>query len=204
MTTKEFINMLQKADPSGDAHVRLEGGVPIFAEHKPGYYDGPYTYINKEGKYVTSIKDSKVDIVCVEPFDLLLDELEWNSYVENEEACFEQAYKLFDFEFDGYSESSKQDRIASFYKSIDENINSFISIRKKHDSENLNKVIKQYNEGWRYFQKVGENKWYDWNIIDPKSKREGANLAISKPILMSDKFYPTEEVDGCIEWKLKN
>ena len=49
MKTSEFIKMLQEADPSGEAHVRMYGGVPKFAELKPGYWDGPYSYIDEEG-----------------------------------------------------------------------------------------------------------------------------------------------------------
>ena len=48
MTTSQFIKMLQEADPSGEAHIRMDGGIPLFAELKPGYWDGPYEYIDEE------------------------------------------------------------------------------------------------------------------------------------------------------------
>jgi len=35
MKTKELIKILQKADPSGEAHVRMDGGVPTYANTKP-------------------------------------------------------------------------------------------------------------------------------------------------------------------------
>lgn len=38
MTTSEFIKMLQEAGQEGNAHIRMEGGIPMCAEHKPGYY----------------------------------------------------------------------------------------------------------------------------------------------------------------------
>lgn len=70
MTTNEFIEMLRKADPKGDGHVRLPGdGVPIFGETKEGYWDGPYQYLeyteNKspyDAVLVTTTKGYKVDI----------------------------------------------------------------------------------------------------------------------------------------------
>lgn len=49
MTTSEFIKMLQDADPSGEAHIRMSGGVPKYAELKEGYWDGPYSYIDSDG-----------------------------------------------------------------------------------------------------------------------------------------------------------
>lgn len=64
MKTKEFIEMLQKADPSGEAHIRMEGGVPYAAELKEGYWDGPYYYIDEEGNYVYSSRGMKVDLCC--------------------------------------------------------------------------------------------------------------------------------------------
>ena len=52
MTTSQFIKMLQEADPSGEAHIRMEGGIPLFAELKPGYWDGPYEYIDEDDNYL--------------------------------------------------------------------------------------------------------------------------------------------------------
>jgi hypothetical protein len=71
MTTKEFIKILQDADPSGEAHIRMEGGIPMYAELKAGYWDGPYAYI-EDGKYVYSAEGSKKPmeryrkIICVQ------------------------------------------------------------------------------------------------------------------------------------------
>ena len=35
MKTKDFIKMLQDADPSGELHVRMQGGIPRFAIRNP-------------------------------------------------------------------------------------------------------------------------------------------------------------------------
>ena len=66
MKTKDFIKMLQEADPSGEAYIRMQGGVPHCAELKEGYWDGPFQYIDDDGNFVTSIKEFKVDIHCID------------------------------------------------------------------------------------------------------------------------------------------
>lgn len=38
MKTKDFIKMLQDADPEGEGYIRMEGGVPVYAEAKESYY----------------------------------------------------------------------------------------------------------------------------------------------------------------------
>jgi len=64
MKTKELIELLQKADPSGELHVRLrDGGAPFYVESLSGYYDGAYEYLtNNDEKMVITDKGRKVDI----------------------------------------------------------------------------------------------------------------------------------------------
>ena len=73
MTTKEFIKMLQDADPTGDSHVRMSGGVPVGVARIPGYYDGHYSYIDENDNYVSTMKGSKVDIYCRDYIDIISD-----------------------------------------------------------------------------------------------------------------------------------
>ena len=63
MTTSELIEELKKADPSGELHVRMAGGVPKYVYPLPGYYDGCYTYI-QDDKMHYSTRGNKVDIIC--------------------------------------------------------------------------------------------------------------------------------------------
>ncbi len=64
--------MLQDADPTGEAHVRLPGGGAVyFAERKEGYWDGPYMYLEGDhhmshATLVISTKGDKVDIHTVD------------------------------------------------------------------------------------------------------------------------------------------
>jgi len=67
MKTKDFIKMLQEADPDGECHVRLIGeGVPTAAVPKEGYYDGSTMYINDDGKMVITDEDEKLDIYATD------------------------------------------------------------------------------------------------------------------------------------------
>ena len=79
MKTKEFIEMLKKADPSGEAYVRLpDGGAPMYAEHKAGYWDGAYQYLENSNSdrpiIVTSTEGSKVDISSFHIDDIVWEE----------------------------------------------------------------------------------------------------------------------------------
>jgi len=122
MKTKDFIKMLQEADPSGEAYVRLPGGgAPYFAEHKEGYWDGPYQYLepldpNKPRSYdntrlVTSSLGSKVDIHIIDS----------TSIVWEEEGKMENIKPRFRFEFDNYAiKSQRSDREERMWKSIED------------------------------------------------------------------------------------
>lgn len=73
MKTKDFIKMLQEADPSGEAYVRIDGGAPAYAWLKEGYWDGPYAYLDENGVYVKSTAGMKVDIYTRTPEDIIWD-----------------------------------------------------------------------------------------------------------------------------------
>jgi len=84
MKTKDFIKMLQEADPEGEGYVRLPcGGAPWFAENKPGYWDGSYQYLEKINpdkgndwgnmKIVTSKDGYKIDIVTLDHDTIIWD-----------------------------------------------------------------------------------------------------------------------------------
>jgi hypothetical protein len=107
MTTSEFIKMLQEADPSGQAHIRMEGGIPIFAELKEGYWDGPYSYIDADGNYVYSSAGMKVDIHCRD-IDGFVD-YHFDLFEENN---WENIKKMFKFELGGYAIASQRNERA--------------------------------------------------------------------------------------------
>lgn len=194
MTTSEFIAMLKEQDPTGTAHVRLSGGVPYRAEGKPGYYDGPYEYINSEGKWVYSAKEDKVDIYCKDREDMIYETIDkWNPFLESEEGLWEKCKAMFVFELDCYSGSEqRQERVDSFFKPLKKQYDYWVNFRRESWNKHLAEVIELHKSGCRFFQKK-DSKWkyYDgWKWINKNdSKKIGsANLAHTYPILQSGKF----------------
>lgn len=206
MTTKEFIKILQEADPSGEAHIRMDGGVPEFVELKEGYWDGPYKYIDADDRMVTTTKGMKVDVYCRDYSYYIWDDLEWNSYQETEDGLFEKLKQRFVFDYGVTYENLPQHRkddIDRFHKKLKEDLDEYIAYKRESDQKYLQEVIDKYNKGWRFLQKKDAKwKFYDWNILNENGKGEGANWATTGPVLLSGKFEPFENGDF-LEWKLK-
>ncbi len=204
MTTAEFIKMLQDADPAGTAHVRMEGGVPYYAEHKAGYWDGPYSYIDENGKYVQTSQGSKVDIYCKTSSEYVWDnEMNWNSFQEDPELAWERLKELFVFDYNNYSDpKQRQERIDGFFKNLRNDFDEYISYSITSNQKYLDDVITKYNAGWRFFQKKNHKmKFYDWVILTVLGTNDGANWATTGPIILSGKFKPIEKEDY-LEWVL--
>jgi hypothetical protein len=62
MKSKDVIKLLKEEDPTGETHVRFAGGEITFVDNVPGYYDGPYTYKDEQGRLVLSKKGRKIDV----------------------------------------------------------------------------------------------------------------------------------------------
>jgi hypothetical protein len=110
MTTNEFIEMLRKADPSGTAHVRMDGGVPLFAELKPGYWDGHYSYI-EDGKFITSTQGVKLDIHTSNLRDFVIDR------VDMHHESWEQIKEKLVFDFGDSPSEENEKKIERYMKS---------------------------------------------------------------------------------------
>lgn len=109
MTTGEFIKLLQEEDPLGTAHLRMSGGIPMYVMKKPGYYDGPYSYIDENGNYISTSQGSKVDVYYVD-----LETFVYELVDTNDPDNFEKIKAKFKFDYDNYViVSQRQDRINS-------------------------------------------------------------------------------------------
>ena len=75
MKTKELIKLLKEADPTGEMHVRVGGGPIIGVDLKEGYWDGSYSYVERDekGPYVwhESNEGYKVDVMTIDLFDFV-------------------------------------------------------------------------------------------------------------------------------------
>jgi hypothetical protein len=186
MTTKEFIKMLQEADPSGECHVRMPGGIPTYAEHKEGYWDGPYAYINGQGQYVYTTQGSKVDIHCVEVDDFV--ELNYNKV-----KTWQDIEKLFVFDLTYAIKEHREERENRILKEAKETFNDIDEIHKRLYNKSLEEMIEKSNSGWTWFQdkKVDLNEkpnihiYYTWKIYNKWGRDQGSNLHQTEPILKS-------------------
>lgn len=80
--------MLQDADPTGEKHIRLVGeGMPLYAYAKPGYYDGPFTYV-EDGKLHLSADKEKVDIYADNGDDFVERNHDWKDKLVFEMSCY--------------------------------------------------------------------------------------------------------------------
>lgn len=136
MKTKEFIKMLENADPSGESHIRINGQESYFyAEHKPGYWDGSYSYL--EGKYgedmvwVETTKGSKVDIRTVD----------MDNFVEYFDGDYETVKKHIKMDFGNFlikeQQIEKEERFLKDVKdSCDEYLKIMEHINRKYPKKN--------------------------------------------------------------------
>src|SRR6056297_1666231 len=139
MKTKELIEILQKADPSGECHVRVNtesgAGTPLGAERVPGYYDGCYSYV-EDGIMHFSIEGNKVDLH-------IMDEEGW---AENYPETWEDK---IDFHFGAYVYKEHQDeKIKRIKKAMSDVSKEMREINQAIQDRQLPEMIEKVNNGW--------------------------------------------------------
>lgn len=140
MKSKEFIKMIQEADPTGEKYIRLSDGIPIFADPKPGYWDGPFAYINEDGKYVTSISGDKIDICIKSPADFIWSDLDrefdkikkekeskGEEYILDENEWFENLKKYFIFDGEYVKRHNREENL---FNSLKEDFKEWVDYKK--------------------------------------------------------------------------
>ena len=103
MKTKDFVKMLLDADPTGEHHVRLNGGFPGGVELKEGYYDGSYNYIDDDGNFVRSNEGAKVDIYTMD-----IDDFVERHYDEKDPENWDKIKKKIIFKLDDYADVNQR------------------------------------------------------------------------------------------------
>lgn len=150
MTTKEFIDMLEKADPSGEAHVRLPGGgVPIFAELKDGYWDGPYAFLDGN-VYNISTKGYKVDIFVETPIDIV-----WKLHGD-----LEKLKNRFNHSYTYTIQEQIDERVNEFWKNIEKEA----AVAREFHEKSLAKYTQK-------LLKIIEQKGIDQFHFNPKTSQ---------------------------------
>ncbi len=197
MTTREFIKILQEADPSGTSHIRMEGGIPLFAELKPGYWDGPYSYIDEEGNYVTSTEGSKVDIHCLDI---------WYFVERYENLSWDEIREKFKFNYTYSSEEQKREREDQIIKIAKEAYDTIKEVREESYQRSLTDMIKNAGSGWKWFQSKDPELKPIWKIFKGDGTLlRGSSPHLTEPILKSGlwKRIDDSEIEGYYEWVYK-
>lgn len=220
MKTKDFIKMLQEADPEGEGYLRMDGGIPQFATAKEGYWDGPYAYVDENGNYVYSIQGYKVDLYCMDIDDYVGQHID----IHNPNN-WEEIKSKFVFELGGYCiESQRNERAEGVLKQAKEAFDMHTKIWKDLLEQSIKHALDRVEEGWRFFQdkkvdgteKPGYYKFYHWKIIEPNNKKilgiiptkdkiHSSNMHDTNGVLHSGLFEKLDnnEMSGYYEWKLK-
>lgn len=151
MKTKDLIKLLQKADPSGECHIRVNTengtGTPVGVEKKEGYWDGYYSYI-EGGVMHFSIAGNKVDLY-------VMDEEDW---AENYPETWENKV---DFHFSEYVYKEHQDERIDDIKERMSNVSKEMKeIEQMIQDRQYPEMIEKINNGWEI---IDESK----DKIDP-------------------------------------
>jgi len=191
MKTKEFIEILQKADPSGEAHIRMpDGSIPYYAELKPGYYDGPYSYLDENGKWIYTTNGMKVDVYSCEKYSFAWDLVgETNPWVVTEEEAWNHVKKHFDVTTTYFYEKDRLERTEGFFKEVREAFDDAFPFHIRHWNQSLDEVIEKAKNGWKFYQREDSKRINEFIVIDDKGNIQvGTNYATSRPLYDSGKF----------------
>lgn len=211
MKTKDFIKMLQEADPSGEAYIRMPGGIPYAAEQKAGYWDGPYSYIDENGNYVYSIADYKVDIYCTDIEDFVYENYDMHTEGRNK---WEDIKSKFKFELGGYCiKEHRDERANGILQTAEEAFNNCKEMHQNFFDKALIEMIDNAKKGWTWFQnkavddnslKPNMHKYYTWKICDETGMDKGSNIHNTESVMFSGKFerLDNHKKQGYYEWKL--
>ena len=208
MTTKELIKMLQDADPTGEAHVRMSGGIPYLAEPKPGYWDGPYSYLDEDGNWIESSKGTKIDIWTMDIWDFVGRQLDIN-----EDTDFESIKEKIKFDLSGTKENNQKYTIDPLLKKAKEAFDEINKIENDLYQKALDDMIENAKKGWTWFQnkeidsdKPNMHFYYTWKIYDENGEVQGSCINNTESVQKSGLW---ERVDngvkpGYYQWIFKN
>jgi hypothetical protein len=206
MKTSEFIKMLQEADPSGEAHIRMEGGVPFAAELKPGYWDGPYSYIDEDENWNYSTQGNKVDIHCKDVYDMVYDMVDAYRIPEWEDVAAKFKFSL------GYSIESQRKEIENvILKEAKEAYESAVSNERRFETDGEARALSNSDKGWTWFQnklvddqtlKPNMHHYYTWKVYDENGKDQGSNPHNVQSVYKSGLFerHDNGVMEGYYQW----
>jgi hypothetical protein len=208
MKTKELIALLQREDPSGEAHVRMPGGVPKYVEGKAGYWDGPYSFIDEDGNWNYSIEGGKVDIGLVDISDFVYDMVGTYNI-----PTWEDVKSKFKFGLDGYGIAKHRDeREARILDEAKAAYDEAVAMHMQFREDGIKRAIEQESKGFKWFQnklvddksiEFNKHHYYTWKVFDDKGKEDpGSNPHMVEAVYKSGLFERVDnnKIDGYYEW----
>ena len=140
MKTKDFIEMLQKEDPSGEGYVRINGGAIYWCEAKEGYWDGAYEYYDNENKtWHTSSSGYKIDVHTIT----------WEDIVWEEKGNMDKIKKRLKPDYSRYSRKKEYER--NFWKKVKEEAVEAKTFFNKLHKEMYDRVMDKFNSGYTFW-----------------------------------------------------
>ena len=198
MKTKDLIKMLQEADPKGEGHIRMSGGIPKYAIAKEGYWDG--SYLDDNNNWVYSAAGYKVDLYTYDIFDFVDDMMDTYN-----EVSWEDVKSKFRFELNCYSnESSRDERSKSILKEAKEAYDEISDANRSFRNNYNLESVKRATRGWLWYQDMDNQNM--WLIYDENGKLQDLYPANFLAVLKSGLFEKKESelVHGYYEWTLIN
>lgn len=191
--------MLQEADPTGEGYIRMEGGVPAYAIPKEGYWDGPYSYIDEEGNYVTSTKGYKIDVGCTD-----IDSFVRDNFNFHDENNWEKIKSKIKSDTTYAIKKQRDERHQNTIKYAKECFDDEYEIHDRLYKNNLKKALDNAEKGWTWYQNKevdndnGNNIhfYYTWLIYNENGKQEASCVAYTEPIMFSNQW---EKVDNNVK-----
>ena len=184
MISSDLIKLLQEADPSGNLHVRINGEAPEHVMAKPGYYDGPYTYMDG-GKLVFSTEGDKVDI---DTFDV--DAFVWENFDDWEDKV--------EFHYT-YLDGGEHEKI------VREHLKKVAQEAREFDKESITEfsksVMDKIRDGYKVIQKDTNVGYYN-TMFFTKEGEEIKLLQGDCHAIIRGSFKPNIKEDH-IEWEPK-
>ena len=206
MKTSEFIKMLQKEDPTGEAHIRMSGGVPYAAVLKEGYWDGPYSYIDEDGNWNYTTAGSKVDIYCKDIGDLVYDMVHTYHI-----PTWEEVESKFKFSL-GYSiEEQRKERENGILKEAREAYDDAVNMHTNFAIEQEIRALENAEKGWTWFQNKlvddptlspNMHHYYTWEVYNEEGKKQSSTLYNVQSVYKSGLFerHDNEVMEGYYQW----
>lgn len=207
MTTKQLIKLLKEADPSGESHIRMDGGIPLYVISKPGYWDGPYSYIDEFGNWVESKQGTKVDIYTLDIWDFVEGKLD-----DNPNITFEEIKQMIKFDM-GNSKTYKELRVDPLLDKAKAAYDEIKEIEDKIYQKSLEDMIENAKKGWTWFQDKridsddpSMHYYYTWKIYDENLEEQGSCVNNTQSIQKSGLWERLDNgvKSGYYQWIFKN